>query len=283
MSITVPPDGPEPCDLVACGEAPSWDEEKAGRGWVGPAGKILWGGDYDLIGGIVGRPRETVRCTNVVKVRCPDSDWQEWTEEEREALYADLRLEIAAGEPKVVLAFGRRACLGLVPGFHSMRSSNGKPQMGYGKYIVMPLWHPAAALRGNSQVIPELAIALAMVPDLLKHGLPEPQPEPVSTDEFLEVEGETWPETVGPLLPEKRSIKEKCGLCGRVCPTTLYVGLGLKWRLCLSHAWISMKWARLHQNEIEDSAAIAAEDAARHKLELACARMEKALDIPSLP
>ena len=272
----VPPDGPEPCDLVACGEAPSHEEEKEGKGWVGPAGKILWGGDYDLIGSIVGRQRETVRCTNVVKVKCPDDDWQNWTDAEREAIYIDLRAEIAAGEPKVVLAFGRRACLGLAPNFYSMRSENGKPRMGYGDYIVLPLWHPAAALRGNAKVIPELAVALATVQSLLADGLPKEIEIPSATDFFLGVEGSTWPETIGPLLKSGES-KKKCGLCGSPGPTTLYEGSGLKWILCLSHAWTSMKWAKLHLNELEQSVKVTAAAAASRKLELAADRMQKAL------
>lgn len=113
----------------------------------------------------------------------------------------------------------------------------------------------------------------------------KPWPEfwPITTDEFLEVEGEAWPEALGPLLPEKLDPKGKCHLCGKIGPTTLYVASDLKWKLCNPHAWITMKWARMHRNELEDNIALAAEDAARHRLELACARMEKALDIPLLP
>jgi DNA polymerase len=173
----VPPDGPAPCDLVVVGEAPGREEMKQGRGFVGPSGRLLWGGEYDLIGGIVGRPRDTVYVTNVCKVPMPDEDWGTLSSEEKAAYIEVLRVEIDDIQPRVVLCFGRRACQALVPGFVSIGVDQGKPRWGDGRYVVMPLWHPAAHLRGNAAVIPQLAVALAQVPELLEVGLPAKQVE----------------------------------------------------------------------------------------------------------
>lgn len=255
---SVMPDGPIPCDLVACGEAPGKVELAEGRGWVGPAGQILWGG-HDLIGTMVGRPRETVRCTNVCKVECNDETWLSWTDTDREGIYADLRAEIAACDPKVVLAFGRRACIGLVPDFKAISLDHGKPRMGYGgRYIVLPLWHPAAALRGNAAVIPQLAIALATVPDLLIHGLPKRVPDVfgVAADllETLGTPEPTWPSQVGYLLPVKTPKNAQCKHCA-LRPARTYSGRGLKWNLCNSCSWQAKHWALEHLDALDDWAA----------------------------
>jgi uracil-DNA glycosylase family 4 len=250
----VEPDGPVPCDLAVVGQDPDAEEERRGRGFVGRSGEILWGGEYDLIGSILGRPRDTVYVSYLCKQRIPDNEWARLTNHQKAYYWEEIKAELRKISPKVVLAFGKRVCQALVPGFRSITRDQGQPVWGYGEtYIVMPLWHPAAYLRGNTNVITDLAVAISQVPILLKEGLPKPIRHGPSlpwktTDEFLEV----WPENISFLsqVHNKESVWErpaKCSLCGKKLTCRKYEGEGLKWTLCQKHAILTEQWAKTNE------------------------------------
>ncbi len=171
MAITVSPDGPVPCDLAVVGEAPGREEIKAGRGFVGPSGRMLWGEgekDLNLMWEIARRPRESCYVTNVCKEPMPDAEWWKLSQEQREGFEAQVRTELVGVQPRLVLAFGRRASVALVPGFGTMRDDHGKPTLGHGgHYIAMALWHPAAYLRGNREVLGDMVADLDKVQTIL--------------------------------------------------------------------------------------------------------------------
>ncbi len=272
--MRVEPDGPVPCDLAAVGESPGRVEEERGRGWVGPAGRVLWGG-HNFIPAILGRERETVYCSNVCKVPLPDNEWNRLSAVDQSLYTREIREELERVQPKVVLAMGRRACSALIPGFYSITREHGKPRWGYGEhYIVMPLWHPAAGLRGNARVFNDLIMDLSEVPDLLENSLPKPLKEgpPLpwkTTDEFLDV----WPETISFMkLTKKRKVK--CQLCGKKTDVGQYEGEGLKWILCRSHAIISEEWAKKNEPLLAEEAAFERANAGRSKMERAANRFE---------
>src|SRR3990172_1749596 len=150
--VRVEPNGPKPCDLAIVGESPGKQEVIEGRGFCGPSGKMLWGGD-DLIGSIMDRPRETCWVTNVCKVPLPEAEWAELSSEKRQVHIEELSIELRLVQPKLVLAFGARACKVLYPGFTNMTSCQGKYVYSPEGYIVMALWHPAYILRGNPRAI----------------------------------------------------------------------------------------------------------------------------------
>jgi DNA polymerase len=283
-NIRVEPDGPIPCDLAVVGQDPGKEEEEQGRGFVGRAGQILWGGEYDLIGGLLGRHRDTVYVSNVCKQRITDQEWERLSGYQRAYYYEALRAELGDVQPKVVLAFGRRACEALVPSFRSISRENGKARWGYNEdYIVVPLWHPAAFLRGNKDVITDLAVAISSVPILLSDGLPKPlrhgPPLPWKTsDDFLGV----WPELISFLLParDKKSgepweRKAKCTLCGQKLTCRKYVGEGVKWILCQKHAIITEEWARTNEEAMKQHSDIATPSEKLAKIRRAVERMEK--------
>jgi len=142
--LTVSPDGPIPCDVAIVGEAPNTEELKQGRGFVGPSGRMLW----DLLAR-VGLYRGRVYVSNLSKVQCGDEDWRKMTDEQLAALRLDLTTELALTAPSVVLAVGARAAQALSPDFLDMRTHHGIPLQGPG-YLVLPIWHPAAALHAHS-------------------------------------------------------------------------------------------------------------------------------------
>ena len=273
-SKRVESDGPCPCNLAVVGESPGRKEVELGRGWVGPAGKVLWGG-RNLIPTVLGRERETVYCSNVSKTSLPDREWEKLSLAQQAAYYTEIRSELLKVKPLVVLAMGRRACTALIPGFYSITREHGKPKWGYDEqYIVMPCWHPAAGLRGNTRVFHDLILDFSEVPDLLVNSLPKPlktgEPLPwKTTDECLDF----WPNNVSFLkLTKKR--KAKCQLCGKKTDVGQYEGDGLKWILCRSHAIISEDWAKANEPVMVEEATLERARTERSKMERAANRFE---------
>ena len=268
-------DGPVPCDLAVVGEAPSHEEIKQGRPFVGPSGGILWG-KQDLIGTIVGRARETVFVTNVCKIPMPDDEWQKLSWRERNPYFDELRRELKLVKPKLVLCFGRRACQALVPAFQGVQNDHGKARLGAG-FIVLPLWHPSAFLRGNRRVLDDLTVDLAQVPDLLENGL---APEDIQREEETWGPAQEapvpWPEAVG-FLVRTTEKTGKCILCGGNLVCGRYEGRGVKWLLCKTHAVISAEWAKQNAPALEDHSKLVEEDKRQSLLKKRCARIEKVL------
>ena len=273
--LRVEADGPVPCDLAVVGESPGRKELELGRGWVGPAGRILWGGD-DLIPTLLGRARETVYASNVCKVPLPDREWEKLKRYEQETFYKEIREELQAVQPKVVLAMGRRACIALIPDFYSITREHGKPVWGYGElYIVQPCWHPAAYLRGNKNVLADLIVDISQVPALLEDGLPKPLKDGPAlpwkaTDECLQA----WPAKIS-FMVRGKLVKLKCTLCGSKQECGRYAGKGLKWILCMKHAILTEKWAAKNENVLLEHATAAVDDTKKTRFERAAIRMEK--------
>lgn len=148
----VPPDGPTPCDIAICGEAPSSEEIRLGRGFVGPSGKILW----PVLRRLAGLERPECYVTNLCKRPLDNDESTEakMTDEEFAECSADLHKELLEVRPKRILAVGALAAKALLPNFMSMTVSNG---MTYevpwcdSMWEVTPCWHPAAALRGSAE------------------------------------------------------------------------------------------------------------------------------------
>lgn len=276
------PDGPCPCDLAVVGEAPSTEELKQNRGFCGPSGKMLWDGELNLIGGIVGRPRETCYVTNVCKIWMPEDEWQRLTYKEREPHVNSLHDELRRVLPKVVLAFGRRACSALYPGFRGIKLDQGKPKHPEGKtYIVMPLWHPAAYLRGNQEALTDLIKALAEVPNLLEHGLPmEPVTEPgseippdITAEDILYY----WPTTISFMKFIKEKEKTRCKLCGLTKLCARYEGRSLKWDLCRKCAVVAECWAIDNEPALYEHDTLEVDRQGVLKIERACNRLESSM------
>jgi DNA polymerase len=131
--------------IMFIGEAPGKNEDLQGKPFVGAAGKFL-----DEMLGLVGMRREDVYITNIVKYRPPNN--RDPLPEEKKAFWPFLLKEIRTIRPKIIATLGRHSMEYFLP---DMRISviHGQPKrlsLGDGKVVILPLFHPAAALYNGS-------------------------------------------------------------------------------------------------------------------------------------
>ena len=138
---TVPGEGNPDARIMFIGEGPGFYEDQQGRPFVGAAGKLL----DELLAGI-GLDRKTVFIGNVVKCRPPNNRDPQADEIEACAKYLDA--QIAAIAPKVIVTLGRFSMQRYFPG-ESVSRIHGTPRR-KGDLIVVPMYHPAAALHQGS-------------------------------------------------------------------------------------------------------------------------------------
>ncbi len=127
--------------IMFIGEAPGFYEDRERRPFVGRAGKLL----DRLIGGI-GMRREDVYITNIVKRRPPEN--RDPFPEELSAYRPYLAREIDAVDSKIIATLGRFSMNYFLPDGKISRDQ-GKV-FWWGEKILVPLYHPAAALRSTS-------------------------------------------------------------------------------------------------------------------------------------
>jgi DNA polymerase len=137
----VPGDGPAVAEVVFVGEAPGASEDKAGRPFVGGAGRLL-----ERLLADAGLRREDVYITNVVKARPPSNRDPRKAEVEHHMPWLEAELE--ALQPRVVVPLGRHALAHFVPDL-KISGAHGAPVERDGRTI-FPWFHPAAALHNQS-------------------------------------------------------------------------------------------------------------------------------------
>lgn len=126
-------------ELVVVGEAPGFEEDRTGRPFVGPAGKLL-----DLLLLSVGFPRESVYICNVLKCRPPQN--RDPQRDEMEACTGYLHRQLELIEPRVLLAVGKFAAQTLTGSDASIGRLRGRVH----EYMGIPVvatYHPAYLLR----------------------------------------------------------------------------------------------------------------------------------------
>jgi DNA polymerase len=169
----VPGDGPLTARIMFIGEGPGAQEDKRGLPFVGPAGKFL-----DELLGIAGLKRSEVYITNVVKCRPPQNRDPMPAEIQACSKYLDAQLALI--RPRVVVTLGRHSMARWFPG-ESISRIHGQPRQ-FGTLLVVPMFHPAAALhqeRFRSLIIEDFR----RLPDILSRAseeqhAPEKPPEP---------------------------------------------------------------------------------------------------------
>ena len=141
------------------GEAPGFNEDRQGRPFVGAAGNFL----NDLLAQI-GLKREDVYITNVVKSRPPQNRDPEPDEIEACRIWLDKQIEII--QPKVIVTISRYAMVRWFPD-KKISEIHGKARR-FGDLVVVPMYHPAAALHQQSlrRVIEE---DFKKLPDYIKY------------------------------------------------------------------------------------------------------------------
>ncbi len=133
----VPGEGPLNADIMFIGEGPGFHEDRQGRPFVGAAGQFL----EELLASI-DLTREQVYIANVVKCRPPGNRDPQPEELAACAPYLDRQIELI--RPKVIVTLGRFSMARFFPGA-SISKIHGQPKR-VGNVLVVPMFHPAAAL-----------------------------------------------------------------------------------------------------------------------------------------
>jgi uracil-DNA glycosylase len=160
--------GDAAADLMFVGEAPGAEEDRQGLPFAGRAGALL----TELLEGI-GMTRKQVWITNVLRCRPPGNRDPQPIEIESCQPYTYSQVQLI--EPRVVATLGNFATKLLTGSRVGITKVRGTPQVrevGGRTVFLMPLLHPAAALRTPS-LVDTLREDFAKLPELIARPLPE--------------------------------------------------------------------------------------------------------------
>ncbi len=135
-------EGDRHADLMVVGEAPGAEEDRTGRPFVGPAGKLL-----DKMLAAISFERAEVYICNVLKCRPPGN--RDPMADEVASCDPYLRNQVSLIKPKAICAFGRFAAQTLLRSELSLNRLRGETHDFLGVPVVVT-YHPAALLR-NAQ------------------------------------------------------------------------------------------------------------------------------------
>ncbi|MBI5305570.1 MAG: uracil-DNA glycosylase [Chloroflexi bacterium] len=170
----VPGEGPENAEIMMIGEAPGFHEDQQGRPFVGAAGKFL----DELLAGI-NLKREQIYICNVIKCRPPQN--RDPLPEEMDACRPYLDQQIELIKPKIIITISRFAMMRWFAD-RKIGEIHGKPRK-FGNLVVLPMYHPAAALHQPSlrrvleddfKRVPEILKQLATLKEQAEEKKPEP-------------------------------------------------------------------------------------------------------------
>lgn len=138
-------DGNPNADIVFIGEAPGQKEDEQGIPFVGAAGKFL----NEMLAA-AGLRRKDVYITNIVKYRPPGN--RDPLPEEKREFWPYLMRQLEIINPKVVITLGRHSGECFIPDLRISRDHGHARTVQYHgyKFLVIPLYHPAAALYNGS-------------------------------------------------------------------------------------------------------------------------------------
>ena len=151
-------DGNVDSNIVFIGEAPGKAEDEQGLPFVGASGRFL-----DEMLGAAELSRGDVYITNIVKYRPPNN--RDPTPEEKTEFWPYLMRQLEIIAPKVVITLGRHSGMCFIPELRISRDHGTARRVTYhdSNFLVIPLYHPAAALYNGSmrQVLIDDFIAAA--------------------------------------------------------------------------------------------------------------------------
>lgn len=138
-------DGNPDADIVFVGEAPGRQEDEQGLPFVGASGKFL----NEMLAG-AGMKRSDVYITNIVKYRPPNN--RDPSPEEKREFWPYLMRQLEIIQPKVVITLGRHSMECFIPGAKISEQHGHAKKVKYHtqEFVVIPLYHPAAALYNGS-------------------------------------------------------------------------------------------------------------------------------------
>jgi uracil-DNA glycosylase len=175
-------------DLMFVGEAPGAEEDRQGLPFVGRAGQLL-----NQLLDEIGLSREEVFIANVLKNRPPGN--RDPLPSEIQACEPWLWQQVALIEPRVVCTLGNfstKLLSGSQTGITKVRGTPQVHELGGRMVYLLPLFHPAAALR-TPAVKETLRADFATIPELLQRPLPGPVPSAEEVAEAEEEGGSTPP------------------------------------------------------------------------------------------
>ncbi len=138
-------EGSPTAHILAIGEAPGFHEDQQGRPFVGRSGQLL----RKLLREVGLDLQKDIYITNVVKHRPPEN--RDPTPEEIAAYKPYLDEQIRLIKPQIIITLGRfsmnkflpKAKISQVHGIAHWVTFDGR------KILLIPMYHPAAALRGT--------------------------------------------------------------------------------------------------------------------------------------
>lgn len=148
-------EGSHNAKIMFIGEAPGRNEAETGRPFCGAAGRVL-----DELLASIGIDRKEVYITNIVKDRPPENRDPLPNEIEFYAPFLDRQIEII--KPEVIATLGRFSMayimkkFGLESELKTITQIHGKvfeAETPYGKIKIIPFYHPAVAVYGESKEI----------------------------------------------------------------------------------------------------------------------------------
>jgi DNA polymerase len=158
-------DGNLNAEIVFIGEAPGKNEDEQGLPFVGAAGKFL----NEMLAA-ANLKRSDVYITNIVKYRPPNN--RDPLPEEKKAFWPYLLKQLQVIQPKVVITLGRHSMEYFLPGMYisQIHGQAKRIQFGDQKLVIIPLYHPAAALYNGSlrQTLIDDFVNVPKVIDLMK-------------------------------------------------------------------------------------------------------------------
>ena len=169
----VPGEGPAHADIMVIGEGPGQNEDLQGRPFVGRSGQLL-----DKLLAEIGLKRSDIFIANVVKCRPPNN--RDPLPDEMDACRPWLDQQIALIQPKVIVTVSRFAMARWFPN-DKISVIHGKAKR-FGDVLVVPMFHPAAALR-NVNLMPLLEADFKKLPQYIRDNTRVPEPPPPPKDE----------------------------------------------------------------------------------------------------
>ena len=140
-TLAVPGEGDPNAEIMFIGEAPGWNEDQQGLPFIGAAGQFL----NELLASI-SLDRSTVFITNIVKCRPPGN--RDPLPDEIMACQPYLDTQIDTINPLMIVTLGRYSMSKWFPNERISRI-HGQGRA-FGERVVVPMYHPAAALHQAS-------------------------------------------------------------------------------------------------------------------------------------
>ncbi len=160
-------DGNLDAEIVFIGEAPGKNEDEQGLPFVGAAGKFL--NEMLAQAGLV---RGDVYITNIVKYRPPNN--RDPLPEEKKAFWPYLVRQLDIINPKVIVTLGRHSMEYFLPDAKISLIHGEAKRITFGdrKLVIVPLYHPAAALYngGMRQTLIDDFLHVPKVIEIIKAG-----------------------------------------------------------------------------------------------------------------